>query len=70
MTIEEARGFAATAWCTPETEHIQMDTRLAEAFAKILMEHVNDPGLPAYPGTRECETIRDEKSTTHIQWKK
>ena len=36
MSIELARQIAAQAWCTPETSGIEMDTRLAEAFADIL----------------------------------
>lgn len=32
--MPEARQLAAQCWCDPETEHIEMDTRLAEAAAK------------------------------------
>ncbi len=35
-----ARQKAAQAWCTPKTSSIDMDTRLAEAFAKILDEYI------------------------------
>jgi hypothetical protein len=31
-----ATELAAQAWCTPETSGIEMDVRLAEAFARIL----------------------------------
>ena len=41
MTIEEARGLAAQAWCTPQTQAIEMDVRLAEAFADILKREVD-----------------------------
>ena len=41
MTIEEARGFAAWAWCKETTKHKTMDVDLAEEFAKILMDQVN-----------------------------
>ena len=40
-----ARGRAAQAWCTPATEGIQMDGRLAEAFAEILDEVWTKPWL-------------------------
>jgi hypothetical protein len=36
MASEEARQFAAQAWCTPKTSGKVMDTDLAEAFAEIL----------------------------------
>jgi hypothetical protein len=32
-----AREIAATAWCTENTSHIEMDVDLAEAFADILI---------------------------------
>jgi len=35
---EEAVHMAAQAWCTEETKHIEMDTRLATAFAAILQK--------------------------------
>jgi hypothetical protein len=37
MTMDEARQIAAQAWCDPETSGIEMDVRLAEAFAKRLV---------------------------------
>lgn len=45
MTSELARQRAAQAWCTPETEKIDMDSRLAEAFAAILEEVWKQPWL-------------------------
>lgn len=36
--ISEARGLAAQCWCDKETSGIEMDARLAEAFAKRLAE--------------------------------
>lgn len=36
MATELARQKAAQAWCKPETSSIEMDVRLAEAFAEIL----------------------------------
>ncbi len=39
MNMQEAREIAAQCWCDPETSMIEMDTRLAEAFAKRLVEH-------------------------------
>ena len=41
MTIEEARGLAAQAWCSETTSGTPMDASLAEAFAKILVREVN-----------------------------
>ena len=38
MNIDEARQLAAQAWCTEETKHIEMDVRLAEAFAQIIVK--------------------------------
>lgn len=32
-----ARAEAAKAWCQPATSGIEMDPRLAEAFARILV---------------------------------
>lgn len=32
--FEKAREIAAQCWCDPETSMIEMDTRIAEAFAK------------------------------------
>lgn len=40
-----ARERVAQAWCTPETESITMDPRLAEAFANILDEVWRKPWL-------------------------
>ena len=36
VNLNTCRELAATAWCQPETDCIEMDTRLAEAFAQIL----------------------------------
>jgi uncharacterized FAD-dependent dehydrogenase len=40
-----ARGIAARAWCADETKHIEMDHRLAEAFARILVYYMYQPHL-------------------------
>lgn len=37
LTEEEALHIAACVWCRPETENITMDSRLAKAFADVLM---------------------------------
>ncbi|WP_454826082.1 hypothetical protein [Paraburkholderia xenovorans] len=37
LTIEQARHLAAQCWCEPETSGIEMDARLAEAFARALL---------------------------------
>ena len=42
MTNEECRQLAAQAWCTKETEHLTMDPDLAEAFALIMFNTIND----------------------------
>lgn len=34
--ISQARYVAAQCWCQPKTRRIQMDFRLAEAFAVVL----------------------------------
>ena len=41
MTKEDALQWAAQAWCKPETETIAMNPPLANAFADILTERVN-----------------------------
>lgn len=46
MNIEEARGIAAQAWCTPECADKVLDPDLAEAFAHILIECVNSVSKP------------------------
>ena len=40
-----AREVAARIWCTPETQHIQMDVILAEAIAKVLVVEMYEPHL-------------------------
>jgi len=52
MARELARQRAAHAWCTPETEHIEMDVILGEAFADILEEECSKPRLG-------CATTRE-----------
>jgi len=42
MTLEECRGLAAQAWCKPKTEKKVMDVDLAEEFAIILQNTVDD----------------------------
>ena len=41
MASELARGIAAQAWCTETTNGIEMDVRLAEAFAERLDEYIS-----------------------------
>lgn len=50
-----AREFAAQAWCTPETSGIEMDVRLAEAFAQILENWLRT----AAQMSRDCDYYRD-----------
>jgi len=47
-----ARQEAARAWCEERTAHIEMDSVLAEEFAKILVEHMYAPHLG-------CATTRE-----------
>ncbi len=42
MTIDEARGLAAQAWCHGRNRHTVMDPDLCESFAEILVKAVND----------------------------
>ena len=67
MTIEEARGLAAQAWCTPETETIEMDTRLAEAFAQILWKQL----ALAIPPPSELELeVREQERLIAEGWER
>lgn len=36
MATDQSMHIAAQAWCQPETSHIEMDVRLAKAFAEVL----------------------------------
>lgn len=36
LTEEDSLHIAARVWCRPETEHIEMNTPLAVAFADVL----------------------------------
>ncbi len=47
-----ARQAAARAWCAKETEKTEMDSILAEEFAKILVEYMYMPKLG-------CATTRE-----------
>lgn len=42
---ERALQLAAAAWCGPNTSHIEMDTRLAHEFAKILDKVLTPPSI-------------------------
>jgi hypothetical protein len=46
------RQKAAQTWCAPETANIEMDSRLAEEFAKILLEE-------SYASHLGCATTRE-----------
>ncbi len=46
MTLEEARGLAAQAWCTEVNQHKVMDVDLACAFADILHREVARVAFP------------------------
>jgi len=62
MPLDRARQIAAQCWCDPETEMIEMDGRLAGAFAKRLVEAWRtQPAQPA-PSLRmtpELERVLD-----------
>ena len=45
MATELARQKAAQAWCADATSGIEMDVRLAEAFAEILDDVWSKPWL-------------------------
>lgn len=38
--MTKALEIVATAWCTPETERITMDVKLAQAFADTLVKYL------------------------------
>jgi len=42
MQLDEARGFAAHAWCEDANSGKVLDVDLAESFAHILMTRVNE----------------------------
>ena len=42
MKRETAVAIAAQCWCDPETEGVQMDPRLAQAFADRLVKIAGD----------------------------
>ena len=56
MASELCRQKAAQAWCTEETSHIEMDVRLAEAFADILEDIWSKPWL----GNATTQELLDE----------
>lgn len=49
MTMEEARGLVATAWCDEPNRHTVMDTNLAESFAKILKREIEKAEMQKRP---------------------
>ena len=57
MPIDRARQIAAQCWCDPETESIEMDARLAEAFARRLVEFRRSQPAPAVAMTEELEHV-------------
>lgn len=59
MASSLSRQRAARAWCTPETEKIEMVPELAEAFADILDEIWGKPWL----GNATNKELLDELST-------
>ena len=65
MASNLSKERAAQAWCTPETETIEMDVRLALAFADILDEIWSKPWL----GNATNEQLLEElKVRIQIHW--
>lgn len=54
MSIEEAMGWAAQAWCHPRNSATVMDTNLATSFAEILKKLCKE----AVESYRICEARR------------
>ncbi len=61
---EEARALAAQCWCDEETSDIEMDTRLADAFARRLEHWMEDAARYA----RNSDFHRDlvDQCATHL----
>lgn len=57
-----AKHRAAQAWCTPETERIEMDLVLAEAFAAILDEVLSE----SWVGNATIRELLEELSIEQI----
>lgn len=55
MSSKEAMEIAANIWTQPETRHIEMDTRLAEAFANKLDELSEDGDIEIDPASDEFD---------------
>ena len=60
------RELAAQCWCDPETEMIEMDARLAEAFAKRLKD--KDARIASLEA--EVNRLRKELDATSAESKK
>ena len=61
LSLEEARGFAAQAWCAERTSSTVMDGDLAEEFAEILVNKVNE-AVRSYRIREAARVYRDELS--------
>ena len=60
MTMPVALGLAAQCWCDDETAGIEMDERLAGAFAKRLLAQANgDADFEAMVGTLQAAFSED-----------
>lgn len=59
MSLDDARQWAAQCWCQPETQDRVMDPSLAEEFAKLLQERVNE-------AVASAEFVAARR---HIAWK-
>ena len=68
MSIERAREISAQCWCDPETEMIEMDGRLAEAFAKRLVDtHAAQPAKVRM--TEELERLLLQVETAEVSYR-
>jgi len=65
--ISKAREEAAQAWCMPTTSGIEMDIRLAEAFALILEEKNNQIVQAKVCGSCEDWNIQDAYTSTRCR---
>jgi hypothetical protein len=61
-----ARQEAVKAWCTEETSGKEMDVFLAEAFAKILVEHMYEPHMGC---ATTGELIDEIKARSNLDYK-
>ena len=64
--LKFGRERAAQAWCTEETRNIEMDTKLAEAFAQILADEMYQPRLGC---ATTGEIIEELKARSNLNYR-